>query len=135
MQLVYPDAGLVELLFRQAAEGFHFHLFVNFPDVNQDSLLEDFEEAAWASYSSILVELADFTLDGVVEHRGKIVADVISFENLSGATQEATGLFVTDVTDTILLQACYFDDAPWSRDNLESWDVVPVFSNFSEFIS
>lgn len=127
---VYPDAALVPLLERIVADGVRYHLFTNDITPDADTELIDFIEATWEDYASVLVDGADFSLNGVTANRGTILAAPISIEQTGVGTNSAYGYYVTDSGSTVLLAAARFDSAPVNKDQGEHWVITPIFGDF-----
>jgi hypothetical protein len=145
MHQVYPngtgassgDNGLIGILQRFAATGFHFHLYTNAATINQSILLAGLTECVATGYAKVTVAASAFTLVGLASNNGSIMAAPIGFgTNTSGASVNCYGYYVTDESDTVLLAAAQFDSAPVVVANGATFPVVvPVFGDFSQYTS
>lgn len=134
MHQIYPDAGLLFLLARFAALGFHYHLFNNNVTVDRSKVLGDFTEETLHSYAPVTVTGADFTSGGVTAHIGSIVAAPISFTP-AGGNWTIYGYYVTDTSDALLLFAGDLDGAPVTVLDGVPLLITPILGDFSKYSS
>ncbi len=135
MNQIYPDVGLIPILRRIVTPSVVYHLFVNDVTPDRDSVLGDFTEMTASGYAEIVVDEADFTLDGVTAHIGSLLAAPIAFENTSGGALDAYGYFATNAAGDELLACARFDSAPVNKEDGESWLVTPIVGDFSGLTS
>ncbi len=135
MHLIYPDEGLLTWLKKGTSENLKYRLFSNNITPDRDTILSGVTQASFTGYPSggITVAPGDFTLEATVGHVGNLLAAPIAFLSAHGAPYDCYGYYVVDAGATKLLAIARFDDAPVSKDDGESWIVVPTVSDLSQF--
>lgn len=145
MRQIYPngnglatgDNGLIGILQRFAAAAFHFHLFSNNVTITKATTLSGLTELIATGYAQQSVAAVAFTLVGVVNDNGSIMAAPIGFgTNTSGSSKDTYGYYITDNSDGVLFAAANWDSPPITTLNGGAWPVViPVFGDFSQYTS
>jgi hypothetical protein len=131
MDLLFPDDGLVYQLQRILDTTVKYRLFTNNVTPTLASVVATLTEAAWAGYAAVNQDITNFTIQGVSGHNGYALAAPIAFSNTSGAPVTTYGYFVTDNGGTKLLAVARFDSAPITIPDGQSFNVVPVWGDFS----
>jgi hypothetical protein len=131
MDLLFPDDGLIYQLKSILSSTVNYHLFTNNVVPTLSTVLSGLTEAAWSGYAPIGQNWSDFTMNGVAGHNGYGIAPPITFSNSSGSPVTAYGYYVTDTTNTILLAIALFDSAPITIAAGGTWNVVPIWGDFS----
>jgi len=133
MDLIFPDAGLVEQLNRVLTGSVKYHLYTANVTPTRSTVLTDLDasEASWTGYAAVTQTWTDYTINGVAAHNGYALAPPISFANTSGSTQNPYGYYVTNTGSTILLACARFDGAPTPILTGTSLLLVPVWGDFS----
>jgi len=92
----------------------HIHLFKNDFTPDETTVLGDFVEADYSGYA--VQDAPDFTDPGFIDPGvcSWTTGDLVLFDPLDMADpdQNCYGFYITDNTDTVLLNACRFVD-PW----------------------
>ena len=137
MRQIYPDEGLLYWLQQMIVTSIKVHIFTNNLTPDRDTVLADMTEGSWTGYPTggVQVNAADFTLQSVAGHVGSVLAAPVSFPNGSGGSVSGYGYYVTDSTVTKLLAVARFDSAPEVVDDGDSFLVIPIISDFSQFSS
>jgi len=128
--LVFPDSALIPVQNRILAAGVHYHLGTISFTVTKATLLASFTECALAGYAPILVALADWALQGVVGHQGISQAAPITYITSDVPGENIYQVYVTDVTDAILLWG-YTLDAGVMFNAANPLSVTPYLGDFS----
>jgi hypothetical protein len=135
MKQIHPDVSLIPLMRRVVADDVRVKLYTNDFTPDRDSVLADFTEKDVANgYAAIDVPAADFVLDGVVAHKGVLMALPITFTPTNDGGVNIYGYFVTSLDDADLL-ACARFDAPTDWDVPNTVEMWPVFGDESQFAS
>lgn len=134
MYQVYPDQGLVAMLktiVENAGDGLTWALFTNDEDVDEESVLADFDlaDVAWGQVNLVA---ADFILTQVVAHVGSIQADPIVYTNAELVSVDVYGYVVFDPVLQILIAASRFDSAPRVLSPGGQTSVQPILGDYSE---
>lgn len=135
MDLIFPDAGLVEQLTRILNGTVKYRLFTNNVTPSLGDTVSTYTEAAWSGYAAHSLTFSDYAINGVSGHNGFAIGSPISFSNSSGGAVNAYGYYVTDSGGTILLAVARFDSAPVSIPSGGNTSVVPVWGDFSQLAS
>lgn len=132
MNLVHPDATLVNLLKLIATPTLRYRIFVRNVTIDRATVLADF--GIGFERGPIDVNVADFTLSGVASHKGTIIAPPVAIVDTSGIPETLYGYYVTDVAGTMLL-ACAKFDTPIVAPGNESTTIVPILGDSSAYSS
>lgn len=135
MDLIFPDAGLVEQLKRILNGTVKYRLFTNNLTPSLGDAIGAYTEATWTGYAAVSQTFSDYTINGVSGHNGFAIAPPVTFNNSGGSPQNAYGYYVTDSGNTILLASARFDSAPVVVPAGGSTQVVPVWGDFSQLAS
>jgi hypothetical protein len=111
---VFPDATLVPSLLRLVGANLYYWPYTNSLTLGTATVLTDFTIGASTGFS---VPVANFTLQAVTSHIGKITAPDQSFVNSTGSPDVVYGYFVTDATSHSgpsgnLVMCAQFDSPP-----------------------
>jgi hypothetical protein len=135
MDLLFPDDGLVYQLQKILATTVKYRLFTNNVTPTLAFTVASLTEAAWAGYAAVSQDISNYTVIGVSGHNGYALAAPVAFSNTSGAPVTPYGYFVTDNGGTKLLAVARFDAAPVTIPDGQSYNVVPVWGDFSGLTS
>lgn len=132
--VVYPDAGLIQILTNIVAPDFHLHLFSNNATPSDSSVLGDFTESVFTGYAVKTLSHGTWVSLGVSSHIGTFAYPTVVFSNTSGAAATVYGFFMTDTTNTILISAGLFDGSPITIPaTTGTYAFIPTISDQSEF--
>ena len=133
MNQIYVDGCLGQLLDKLVVPGFNYRLFTNNLTPSRTTVIGDLSEATWAGYAAVDVLAADWLAFGVAGHHGSKLANAITFLNSSGGDVNAYGYYAIEIFTGELAFAARFDSAPVTRADGESYVVIPVLGDFSQF--
>jgi len=135
MHQIHPNSSLVPILKRIVAGDFNFHLFRNDIGVDENTVLEDFEEVLdTTGYAPIAVMGDDWIFEGVNEERGYLLAPPIEYTQVGAIGDVAYGYYVTNTENEILLWCARFDGAPVPFDIGDTITVWPILGDKSRFV-
>lgn len=133
MDQIYPDEGLIEQLEKILADGVEYFLFTNNVTPGKGTVLADLTPAGWTGSTAITLDTSDFATTGVTSHAGVALGAPISWTNGSGGDQTCYGYGVRNIAGTKLWAAARFDSAPITKADGESFTVVPIWGDSSQF--
>jgi hypothetical protein len=134
MKLIFPDQGLVPQLSAILNAGLWYGLFTDAAALSLGDVMGTHTEAAFAGYARQgPLTAADFTIFGVIGHKGYAIAAPVSFLNTSGVDQNVFGYFVSNLNaGGFLIAIARFDGPPLVIHNTDTLQVIPVWGDFSE---
>ena len=109
---IFPGESLGNCLQRITSTSVRYKLYTNNATPAAGSVLADFTECAAAGYAFHEVVSADWSAPIVLGGLASITAPAFNFICDVGADVNCYGIFIVDVTETLLLWAARFDVAP-----------------------
>jgi hypothetical protein len=134
MLQIYPDDGLLEVIFQIAGLNLSMRLFTNNIIPSKFDTVASYTEAAWAGYVRQNVNAGNFTISGVSGHAGYAYGPPIIFNNTSGGPVTSYGYFCVDQATNKLMFCARWDVGALVTPDGTTIGVIPILGDFSQYI-